>query len=42
MDIQSLYKTALQHHQNEAFALAEAAYKQIISIEPKHADATIT
>jgi predicted O-linked N-acetylglucosamine transferase (SPINDLY family) len=40
MDIQSLYKTALQHHQNNAFALAEASYKQIISIEPKHADAT--
>jgi len=39
MDIQSLYKTALEHHQNDAFALAEAAYKQIISIEPKHADA---
>lgn len=39
MDIQSLYKTALQHHQNDAFALAEAAYNQIISIEPKHADA---
>ncbi len=39
MDIQSLYKTALEHHQNDAFALAEAAYNQIISIEPKHADA---
>lgn len=39
MDIQSLYKTALQHHQNDAFALAEAAYNQIVSIEPKHADA---
>ncbi len=39
MDIQSLYKTALQHHQNDAFLLAEAAYKQIISLDPRHADA---
>lgn len=39
MDIQTLYRNALQHHQEDQLVEAEALYLQILRQSPKHADA---
>ena len=39
MDIQSTYRTALQHHQQGQLAQAEALYRKVLEVAPQHADA---
>ena len=39
MDIQSTYRTALQHHQQGQLAQAEALYRKVLEASPQHANA---
>jgi len=39
MTIQQAFEVALQHHQAGRLAEAEALYRQILAVEPRHADA---
>jgi predicted O-linked N-acetylglucosamine transferase (SPINDLY family) len=39
MTIQQAFELALQHHQSGRLAEAEAIYRQILAVEPRHADA---
>jgi len=39
MDINSTYRSALQHHQQGQLAQAEALYRKVLDASPKHADA---
>ena len=39
MTIQQTFVVALQHHQSGRLAEAEAIYRQILAVEPRHADA---
>ncbi len=39
MTIQQPFEIALQHHQSGRLAEAEALYRQILAVEPRHADA---
>ena len=39
MDINSTYRTALQHHQQGQLAQAEALYRKVLEASPQHAEA---
>ena len=39
MDIQSTYRTALQHHQQGQLAQAEVLYRKVLELSPQHANA---
>ena len=39
MTVERAFQIALQHHQSGRLADAEAIYRQILAVEPRHADA---